>query len=68
MVASLLDLSGIGRARMKLCWVSAAEGQLFAEYVTRFSDQIRELGPFDPETRVSELTGIEGALTAPRLR
>ena len=34
---------------MQLAWVSAAEGQLFAELVTEITDQIKAMGPFDAE-------------------
>lgn len=64
----LLDLSGIGRDRMQLRWVSAAEGQLFAEYMTRLTEQIRELGPFDPEAFRLALASLEDTLKSPRVR
>ena len=67
-VEYLLDLSGIGRGRMCLRWVSAAEGQLFADYVTQFSQQTRDLGPFDPGQFKNQLEAIESAFTSPRLR
>lgn len=67
-VAGLLDLSGIGRQRLCLRWVSAAEGRLFAEYVTEFSELARTLGPFDPSAHGMELSAVEKALTSQRLR
>ena len=68
MVEHLLDLSGIGRERLCLRWVSAAEGRLFADYVTQFSEETRKLGPFDPEQFKEQLAAIEKALATPRLR
>ena len=53
---------------MCLRWVSAAEGQLFADYVTQFSQQTRDLGPFDPGQFKNQLEAIESAFTSPRLR
>ena len=67
-VEYLLDLSGIGRKRMKLCWVSAAEGQLFVDYVTQFSEQTKELGPFDRDEFKLALAAVEQTLTSPRIR
>ena len=68
MVEHLLDISGIGRKRMALKWVSAAEGQLFAEYVSQFSDQTQALGPFNPAKYELQLAATERALNSPRLR
>jgi len=67
-VEDLLDISGIGRDRMRLRWVSAAEGQLFAGYVTEFSDRTRELGPFDLEKFSVPLAAVEQTLNSPRIR
>lgn len=46
-VEDLLEIAGIGKDRMQLRWVSAAEGQLFAEYVSQITELTRNLGPFD---------------------
>jgi len=67
-VAYLLDLSGIGRARMALKWISAAEGKEFAEYVKRFTDETIRLGPFNPDPYALELAACKRALDSPRLR
>ena len=64
----LLDLSGIGRNRVQLRWVSAAEAQQFADYVTQFSEQTRELGPFDAEKFRLPLAAAEQTLNSPRMR
>src|SRR3972149_5875374 len=42
----LLDEMGIGKERLMLDWVSAGEGQRFAVLITKFVEQIRNLGPF----------------------
>ena len=68
LVEDLLDTSGIGRDRMQLRWVSAAEGQLFAGYVTEFSDRTRELGPFDLEKFALPLAAVEQTMDSPRIR
>jgi DNA-binding transcriptional ArsR family regulator len=67
-VEQLLEISGIGRDRMKLRWVSAAEGQIFADFIKELSHLNQELGPFDPEKYKLPLAAVEGALNSPRLR
>jgi len=41
----ILGYLGINPRRMRLEWVSAAEGARFAEVVTEFTEEMRELGP-----------------------
>jgi F420-non-reducing hydrogenase iron-sulfur subunit len=41
----LLELLGIDGDRLRLEWISAAEGARFAHLMTEFTDQIRGLGP-----------------------
>jgi F420-non-reducing hydrogenase iron-sulfur subunit len=36
---------GIDPKRLRLEWISASEGTRFAELVTRFTEEIRQLGP-----------------------
>jgi F420-non-reducing hydrogenase iron-sulfur subunit len=67
-VRQLLDLSGIGGDRLQLRWVSAAEGQIFANYVRELSKLIEEMGPFDPARFKIELAAVGSALSTPRLR
>ena len=67
-VEYLLDLTGIGRDRMAVRWLSAAEGRLFAEHVNEFSEKTRELGPFDPREFELVLAAARDALNSPRLR
>jgi coenzyme F420-reducing hydrogenase delta subunit len=45
MLKRLLALTGLEPERLKLEWVSASEGQRFAQVVTEFTEQIRKLGP-----------------------
>jgi F420-non-reducing hydrogenase iron-sulfur subunit len=67
-VEYLLDLSGIGKERLCLRWVSASEGRLFADYVEKFSQQTRNLGPFDPKQFRMELAAMDTVLKGSRLR
>ncbi len=67
-VRRLLDLAGIGAGRLQLRWVSAAEGQVFAELVKEISALTTQWGPFVPERFRLQLGAVEAALNAPRLR
>ena len=42
----IIGLLGIDPKRVRLEWVSAAEGAKFSRVVTEFTEQIKELGPF----------------------
>jgi F420-non-reducing hydrogenase iron-sulfur subunit len=68
LTARLLDLSGIGRDRMALKWVSAAEGQLFANTVSELTATTKALGPFDASQYSLQLAAVESVLSSPRLR
>lgn len=68
LVSQLLDISGVGKDRLQLRWVSAAEGQLFAEYVTELTELTRELGPLRPSQFRLPLAAVERALQSPQLR
>jgi hypothetical protein len=45
MLKKLLASTGLELGRLRLEWVSAAEGQRFAQIVTEFTEQIKKLGP-----------------------
>jgi len=68
LVRELLELSGIGAERAQLRWVSAAEGQQFAQFVSELSELTRSLGPFNAGQQALALAALEGALQSPRLR
>lgn len=68
LVERLLDLAGIGRERMTLRWVSAAEGQLFANTVSQLTELTKSLGPFDRHRFSIQLAAIQRVLTSTRLR
>ncbi len=42
---SLMDYMGIEKERLWMQWISASEGQLFAEVVTEFAELLREMPP-----------------------
>ena len=45
MTQKLLDLLGIAPERMRLEWISSAEGNKFADVANAFTEQIKALGP-----------------------
>ena len=45
MTAELLDVLGIDKKRLRLEWISASEGRIFADTMKDFVDKIKELGP-----------------------
>lgn len=67
-VEMLLSFSGIGKERACLRWVSASEGQLFAQYVEEYSKTIQELGPFYPSDYHVPLHALKQTLDSQRLR
>ena len=44
-VHELMDTVGLGQERLRLQWVSASEGTLFAKYIEDFVEHLRKLGP-----------------------
>ena len=68
MLAHLLDISGIGRERIRLVWASAAEAQPYADSVTDFTASITAAGPLDRSTQALALAALSRALATPRLR
>jgi coenzyme F420-reducing hydrogenase delta subunit len=64
----LLDLAGIGSARTALRWVSAAEGQIFADTVKELTEVVRGQGPFDAEQYKMQLNALRTVLAGQRHR
>ena len=50
----LLTQLGLEPQRIRLEWISAAEGEKFARVVNEFTEQLRALGP-NPLTRIEEI-------------
>ncbi len=55
----MVKLLGLEEGRLRLEWISAAEGARFAEVINEFTEQVRELGP-------SPLTGNGQPARRPR--
>jgi DNA-binding transcriptional ArsR family regulator len=64
----LLDYAGIGRERLRLGWVSAAEGQRFAELVREITDVVTSIGPFDAEAHATPLEAVLRTLETETVR
>ena len=65
LVRYLLEISGLGQDRLQVRWVSATEGQQFAEYVTELTELLRELGPLDRDRMELPLAAVSRAITTP---
>ncbi|MCK4845226.1 MAG: hydrogenase iron-sulfur subunit, partial [Candidatus Heimdallarchaeota archaeon] len=50
----LLEFLGIESERVRMTWVSAAEGRKFAEVVEEITEDIRKIGPMKQIRRVNE--------------
>ena len=45
MTRELVEILGIESGRLRLDWISSAEGTRFAEVAREFTEQIKSLGP-----------------------
>ena len=48
LLQTLLPRFGIARERVRLTWIGASDGIEFAHIMSRFTEQIREMGPLAP--------------------
>lgn len=55
MLLNLLGQFGIDRGRVRLEWISASEGERFAEVVTEFTEQLKALGPLNWQKSIDTL-------------
>jgi len=56
LLMNLLDQFGIERERVRLEWISASEGEQFAEVVKDMTEELRALGPLDWDGRKAALS------------
>ncbi len=54
----VLDQLGVEDERVRLEWISSAEGVRFAKVISDFTEQLRQLGPFKSEQKAA--AGGEG--------
>ena len=64
----ILDLTGFDSRRLRLEWVSASEGQRFADLVKDFTEVVRKLGPSNAAENKEALAAARQALGDFRLR
>jgi heterodisulfide reductase subunit D len=50
----LLKLLGLGSGRLRLEWISASEGQKFADVITDFTAKLKRLGPNPLKTKIKD--------------
>ncbi len=60
--------AGIGRKRTALRWVSAAEGQLFADYVAQLTQSVACIGTLCPDDHGCSLRPWRAYSKTPRIR
>ena len=58
MLQNLLGYIGIDPNRLRLDWVSSAEGPKLARVVTEFVEQIRDLGPAEYKTTTADVMAL----------
>lgn len=68
MIKHLFDFSKVGAQRLLLEWASAAEGARFAGIVNDFTQEIKTLGPFEPDTFRLELQAMKKTLREESIR
>ena len=64
----MLDLTGIGKDRLHLSWVSSAEAQRFAQIAAEVTASIKDQGPFDPRAFELESEAALMTVSAENLR
>jgi heterodisulfide reductase subunit A len=67
-VKKLLEYAGIDPGRLRLGWISAAEGQKFKELIESSVKEINELGPFELEKHYDALLTVKEGVNNPKLR
>ena len=61
MAKRLLKAAGVEPERLRLEWISASEGERFAEVIREFTEEIKELGPVKCEKEELEAACIAAA-------
>jgi F420-non-reducing hydrogenase iron-sulfur subunit len=74
MTNKILERSGLEPGRLRLEWIAASEGELFAKTIAEFTEQIKALGPNpisgpQPDKKIlSNVKTAKNSVTAFRLR
>jgi coenzyme F420-reducing hydrogenase delta subunit len=64
----ILELAGVDPRRVRLEWVSASEGQRFADIIRDFTGVLQQLGPSNAGEKMDGLLAVRDALSDFRLR
>jgi len=65
----LFEMAGVGSERILLDWVSAGEGERFAQVVDQFVERMRQLGPFVlGDENKEKLRAIRASLDGEKIR
>jgi coenzyme F420-reducing hydrogenase delta subunit len=65
----LFEMAGIGSERILLDWVSAGEGERFAQVIRQFVEKIRQLGPLGlSEEMNGKLHAVKASLDGEKIR
>ena len=66
----LLHKAGVNPERLKLEWISASEGERFANTTREFTEQVRKLGPISQEREgiIPDLQAARNSAAASRIR
>jgi len=65
----LFEMAGFGSERILLDWVSAGEGERFAQVVRQFIEKIQNLGPFSLDAdQKAKLSAIKASLEGEKIR
>lgn len=64
LLEKLVEKAGLDKDRVMLEWVSASEGQKFADVVSGFISRIKELGPVDIENKPEQYLNLKAAKAA----
>ena len=59
--SNVVKLLGLGRERLRLEWISGAEGPRFAKIINEFTEQIRRVGPSPVNQGAGEPTASAAA-------
>jgi len=68
MTRRLLDLSGIGKERLHLEWLSSAEAQRFTEIAKKTVESVKEIGRLDHDALSMKLDAVELTVNAEPVR
>lgn len=64
MLKKLIARTGLGTERLRLEWVSASEGERFAEFISDFTSQLKTLGPSPLAGEKPDMDILAGILAA----